>query len=148
MDIHSLDGLTKVLQASISPVALVSGVGLLILSQTNRFSRVADRLRDLAHRRRIATTPDQMVDGQIRIFQRRARLLKAAITAAVICVLMASALILFLFMTAVFDLNIAGLGLGFFTLSLISLITSLVLFILDMQLSLKAIDEELGTEKC
>lgn len=148
MDIHSLDGLTKVLQASISPVALVSGVGLLILSQTNRFSRVADRLRELAHRRRVANTPDPLVDGQIRIFHKRARLLKAAITAAVICVLMASALILFLFMTAVFDLHIAGLGLGFFTFSLLSLITSLVLFLLDMQLSLKAIEEELGAEKC
>jgi len=46
--IENLDDLTRVLQASISPVALVSGVGLLILSLTNRFGRVTDRLRELA----------------------------------------------------------------------------------------------------
>ncbi len=143
VDIHTLEGLTKVLQASISPVALVSGVGLLILSQTNRFSRVTDRLREKASHRRSLAAPDARVDKEIAILHRRARLLKGSITAAVASVLLASVLVLFLFGMAVLDWHIAGLGLVFFALSLVSLIVSLGLFIVDMQLSLKAIEEEL-----
>ena len=43
-----METLIRILHASISPVALISGVGLLILSMTNRFARVTDRLRELA----------------------------------------------------------------------------------------------------
>src|SRR5258708_30932337 len=79
--IENLDGLTRVLQASISPVALVSGVGLLILSQTNRFSRVADRLRELAHERR--ENPGQHADlsAPIDVLLKRARILRVSIGA-------------------------------------------------------------------
>src|SRR5260221_14732219 len=89
--IENLDGLTRVFQASISPVALVSGVGLLILSQTNRFGRVIDRLRELA-RERQAGREDSRLEMQISIFYLRARLLRAAISFAVGSVLLASLL--------------------------------------------------------
>ena len=39
--------LTPILQAAVGPVILISGVGLLLLSMTNRFGRVADRSRQL-----------------------------------------------------------------------------------------------------
>jgi len=35
--------LIPVLQVAIGPVVLISGIGLLILSMTNRFGRVIDR---------------------------------------------------------------------------------------------------------
>ena len=40
--------LIPVLQVAIGPVILISGVGLLLLSMTNRFGRVIDRARSLA----------------------------------------------------------------------------------------------------
>src|SRR2546430_16550530 len=92
MDHQTLQGLTQLLQASISPVALVSGVGLLILSQTNRFSRVTDRLRELAGQRH-AGREDSRLETQIVIFPLRARILRAAIGFAVGLVLMASPVI-------------------------------------------------------
>lgn len=143
MDIHTLEGLTRVLQASISPVALVSGVGLLILSQTNRFSRIADRLRDLAGQRGRLETVDPRLEVQIRIFHRRARILRLAIAAAVASVLLASVLVLFLFTMAVLDLHVAFVGLALFSVSLVSLIVSLALFLMDMSLSLEALEAEL-----
>lgn len=39
MKMLEIDQVTSVLQMSISPVALVSGVGLLLLSMTNRVGR-------------------------------------------------------------------------------------------------------------
>ena len=41
--------LMSILQAAVSPVILISGVGLLILSMTNRFGRVVDRSRQIGN---------------------------------------------------------------------------------------------------
>ena len=143
MDIQNLEGLIRVLQASISPVALISGVGLLLLSQTNRFSRVADRLRELTRQRRSMPGPDVMIDSEIAIFAVRARILRLGIGAAVASVLLATLLVLFIFGMAVLNVPVAGFGLLLFAVSLAFLIASLLLFLRDMQLSLKALEEEL-----
>jgi hypothetical protein len=39
--------LIQFLQLSLAPVTLISGVGLLLLSMTNRFARTTDRARGL-----------------------------------------------------------------------------------------------------
>jgi len=143
MDAHGLENLTRVLQASISPVALISGVGLLILSLSNRHGRVMDRLRHVLDQRRAAAAPDSHLDRQVPVLHRRARILRASIAAAVTCVLLATVLVLLLFAMAVTGARFELLCLAVFTLSLLSLIGSLVLFLSDMNLSLRAVQEEL-----
>ena len=143
MHIENLESLTHVLQASIPPVALVSGVGLVILSQTNRFSRVTDRLRELVRERAENGKSNARLDRQIEIFLKRARLLRLAIGAALFCALFASLMVLMVFAMAVLDIAAQALVLSLFTLSLISLILSLLLFLWDMHLSLKAVEESL-----
>jgi hypothetical protein len=39
--------LIRILSASIAPVIVISGIGLLLLSMTNRYSRVIERAREL-----------------------------------------------------------------------------------------------------
>jgi len=142
MDGQNLENLTRVLQASISPVALISGVGLLVLSMTNRLGRVMDRLRSMLEQKRSAGAPDKHLERQIQVLHRRARLLKGSVTAAVVCILFASILVLLLFTTALLGGRIELLVIVLFPLSLLSLIVSLVLFLLDMNLSLNAVQEE------
>ncbi|WP_345111750.1 DUF2721 domain-containing protein [Candidatus Villigracilis vicinus] len=56
----SIQELIPVLQTAIGPVILISGVGLLLLSMTNRLSRVIDRARNLlAISRPKADLPDR-----------------------------------------------------------------------------------------
>jgi hypothetical protein len=143
MHIENLESLARVLQASISPVALVSGVGLLILSQTNRFSRVTDRLRELVHERDSGAPANAKTNRQIEIFLRRARILRLAIGAALVCVLLASVMVLVVFAMAVLDLAAQSLVVLLFALSLLSLILSIIAFLGDMHLSLKAVEESL-----
>ena len=74
--------LIPTLQVAIGPVVLISGIGLLILSMTNRFGRVIDRGRILA--RELAGVPaqDQVhIEAQLQILTRRAEYLRRAITA-------------------------------------------------------------------
>ncbi|MDB6022769.1 MAG: hypothetical protein JWQ04_2626 [Pedosphaera sp.] len=144
MHIENLEGLTRVLQASISPVALISGVGLVLLSQTNRFSIVTDRLRKLVLTRDEKETPDAMVTRQINILLRRARILRLAISAALLCMLLVSMMVMLIFAIAALDTQAQSIVLLLFALSLVSLIASLLLFLWDMHLSLKAVEEMLN----
>ena len=102
-----------------------------------------DRLRGLLDRRR-ASRDDASLDKQIAVLHRRAALLKGAVTAGVTCVLLASALVLLLFLLAVFDAHLELLIIALFASSMLSVIVSLVLFILDLNQSLRAIEEELS----
>jgi hypothetical protein len=143
VDGHDIENLGKVLQASISPVALVSGVGLLILSQTNRLGRVMDRLRGVIEQRRLLKVPDAHLEQELSVLQRRAQILRAAITTAVVSALLASVLVLLLFTAAVFGTRMDVVIVAMFATSLLSLILSLVLFIFDMNMALRAVQEEL-----
>ncbi|MBI3879504.1 MAG: DUF2721 domain-containing protein [Verrucomicrobia bacterium] len=143
MEISNIESLTHVLQASISPVALVSGVGLLILSLTNRFSRVTDRLRELAAKGHVGDGGSVRLDEQIAILLRRARLLRAAASCAAGCALLSSVEVLVIFVMAVFGVTLQHLVLALFAASLVSLIGALLLFLRDLHLSLNAVDAEL-----
>ncbi len=143
MNPPGLENLTAVLQASIAPVALISGVGLLILSLTNRLGRVMDRLRQLIAHRRSESGADTHVDVQITVLHRRAKILKGSLTAAVLCTLLTSALVLLLFTMAVFGAELELLVVALFAASLLSLIVSLILFSFDMNQSLRAVEQEL-----
>jgi uncharacterized protein DUF2721 len=90
--------LIPILQSVIGPVVLILGIGLLILSMTNRFGRVIDRGRSLTRELPVIPRQDQIrVNEQLRILSRRAEYLRHAITAAVISILMAAVLIITLF---------------------------------------------------
>ena len=77
------------------------------------------------------------------MLHRRARILRASVTAAVLCALLAAVLVLLLFGSAVFGMRLDLPALAMFTGSLLSLIVSLGLFIFDLNLSLRAVQEEL-----
>jgi hypothetical protein len=140
--VSDLDSLIRILQASISPIAMVSGVGLLLLSLTNRFGRVTDRIREL-RRHGGGTTEDARVTKQIEIFHQRARIIRSAVSAAVGCMLMASFMVLVLFSMAIWHVRGHLFVLLLFGGSILCLIATLLFFLWDMSLSLRAVEEEL-----
>lgn len=136
--------LISALQAVISPVVLISGVGMLVLSMTNRFSHTADRARLLSkERHKVQGVAREHVESQIRILHRRLRLLLLSIVLALGSVLLAALLIVTLFANYLFGTTFRGLIVVSFALSLLSLVSSLILFIRDMSLSLTALQEDL-----
>ena len=71
----------RILSASIAPVIVISGVGLLLLSMTNRHGRVIDRARELI--RDLEVTADGLrrksLLEQVRLIYRRGRILQVSI---------------------------------------------------------------------
>jgi len=140
----SIQELIPVLQIAIGPVILISGVGLLLLSMTNRLSRVIDRARALlAITDTASDRAHQHVFSQIDILWMRARLIRMSILLASISVLFAAILIIILFITALFKIQDAWLISILFTTCLLSLIGSLIAFIVDINRSLTAFKVEL-----
>jgi hypothetical protein len=131
--------LIPVLQVAIGPVVLISGVGLLILSLTNRLGRVIDRGRSLASELRQMPKPAHpSITQQLRILSHRARLLQRSIVFAVLCVLFAAVLIITLFFTAALRMETTWLIGGLFICALGSLVVSLVFFLRELNQSLLA----------
>lgn len=146
MDLNTanLTEITGILQASISPVALISGVGLLLLSLTNRFGRTTDRARAL-HAQIHASPPEEARDleTEIRILFRRSTILRGSISLAATSILCAGLLIATLFLAYLFGAAVQDAVAVLFALSFFALVASAVLLIEDVSLSLKALRLEL-----
>ncbi len=138
-----LHDLIPSLQVAIGPVILVSGVGLLLLSMTNRFGRVIDRSRELATELRAGTGDRHRVVQQIEILMRRARVIRHAMTFAITSVLLAALLIITLFVAAVFTLEVGALVATLFIGCMVAPIGALVALLRDINLSLAALTLDL-----
>ncbi len=137
--------LIPVLQVAVGPVILVSGVGLLLLTMTNRLARVIDRSRLLVREVRDHPSADSTsAVAQLRMLSDRARMIQRAITLAAVSVLLAAVLVIVLFLTAVFRWEDAWLIGLLFIGCMLSLIGSLLMFIRDLNRSLIALQMEVG----
>src|SRR3990172_9109691 len=140
MQVPSVAQLIPILQTAIGPVILISGVGLLLLSMTNRLGRAIDRARILSAELTLASEASRSaIEGQLRILWRRARLIRAAITLVSMSALAAGILIIVLFFTALWQLETAWLIGALFVVCMVCLIASLIVFIHDINQSLAAL---------
>ncbi len=140
----SIKELIPVLQVAIGPVILISGVGLLLLSMTNRLSRVIDRARNLVAQSETVGGPmRERILSQIDILWSQARLIRLSILFGATSVLCAALLIIVLFITALFGIEDAWLLSIIFVTCMVSLIASLIVFITDINRSLSAFKVEL-----
>ncbi len=144
MDIRSLQDIVVLLQTAISPAILISGVGLLLLTMTNRLGRLIDRQRLLCARIRSSPHGEQvLLSRELSILWRRARLIRNSIILASLSVLCSSLIIILLFIMPLLGLALNLFVIILFILCLASLIASLFVFILDVNQSLAALKLEM-----
>ncbi|MBC8312787.1 MAG: DUF2721 domain-containing protein [Candidatus Cloacimonetes bacterium] len=141
----SVSEFIPVLQIAIGPVILISGVGLLLLSMTNRLGRVVDRSRFLWRElREVPSENREAIHTQLRILSKRAKLIRRAIILASISLLLAAILIIVLFITVLLNLEDALLIIVLFICCMLSLIGSLIAFINDVNQTLIALKVQIG----
>lgn len=133
----------SILQLSIAPVTVISGVGLLLLSMTNRYGRVVDRTRSLIGEIKHANKDDsQRFIQQMQILFQRAKLLRTVIVACTSCIIAVVISIFCIFVTQVFGIHFEGIAIGSFLVGLLALMVSLILFLQDLSVSMKALHLE------
>lgn len=139
--------LIRILSASIAPVIVISGVALLLLCMTNRYSRVIDLARDLVKELDITQQPlrhDLLVE-QVRIIYRRARILRLAIILSSLSIMFVALTVLSLFAGQVLTVELDYFSVPCFGLSLLALLGSVYFFIRDVGASLVALELEIGS---
>lgn len=140
----NIDDLIHILQGSIAPCILISGVGLLVLAMTNRLGRATDRIRGICREIDVAPESEKAnLKQQIAIFYRRCQYLQTGVFLAAISISCVSLVVLMLFFTFVFSLTIIPVIKLFFGLSLVCLISSLFCFLFDIRATLSTIKVEL-----
>ncbi|HWR00393.1 MAG TPA: DUF2721 domain-containing protein [Chlorobaculum sp.] len=148
MTINTISELVPVLQTAIGPVILISGLGLLLLTMTNRLAKTIDRSRALLDEYdELSETAKYKVDREIMVLWKRARYVRTSILLATTTCLGAASLIILLFLTNLLQINVPLLIEVIFIFSMLCLIASLTFFMLDVNLTLSALRIELEGHK-
>ena len=133
------------IQVAITPVILLTGVGALMLTLTNRLGRVVDRTRALAGQmRHDAGTERSHLENQLAILWRRAKLVRLAVTFAGLSMLFSCLLVLTIFIDASVRRQFGFELVIIFMASVLSLILALTAFLRDVWLSLEALSLEVA----
>lgn len=144
---RSIADLVPILQTAIGPVILISGVGLVLLTMTNRLGRVVDRARLLAGSYAQSAEPlRQRLDAQLAVLWARARILRVSIALASVSVLAAALLVILLFVVAFAGLEAGWLVVILFAVCLGALIASLAGFLQDVHQALEALKVEIEAD--
>jgi hypothetical protein len=137
---ESLSSLLPIIQLAITPVILISGMGALMITLTNRMARIVDRTRQLAELIPQADADErQHLEDQLHIMWRRTLMIRRAVTSNGLSMLVSCLLIVVLFAAAMFDWNMRAVVLVLFAASIVLLTASLVDFLRDIFVSLHAL---------
>jgi hypothetical protein len=130
-----------VIQLAITPVILLSGVGALLITLTNRMARIVDRTRALAGQIRLRPAVEERahLEKQLTIMWRRAKLVRIAVTFAGASMLLSCFLVMGIFADMHLDRDFSRELIVVFVLSVLSLIAALIAFLRDIWMSLWAL---------
>jgi hypothetical protein len=127
-----LDSVVHFIQLAIAPVFLLTAIGSMLGTMTNRVARIVDRARELEQRLQHAPqerTPDHR---ELHLLGRRARLINMAITCTVLSALLVCVSIGGLFLDAYWQRSLTTLVAWIFGVSLLALIVGLGFFLREI----------------
>jgi hypothetical protein len=137
----------ELLQHSLSPIALISGVGLILLSVSNRLGRTIDRSRAIILE--LEKEDHYLLEEikakkieQLQILHKRNKFLRNSISGISLSILCSSLLIPILIIDQVFHPNIQVVGIVAFSCSILGIIFSAIFLFLDVRITLKALEKE------
>ncbi len=143
MEMPAPETILPLIQLSITPVILISGLGALVISMTNRMGRIVDRTRSLSGLARQAKDDERKhLEIQLRILFRRAKLMRLAMTLIASSMFVSGLLIMLIFLSALSGIQMAAAILTVFLVSVVLMLGGLAAFVSDIWVSLYALNAE------
>lgn len=128
------------LSDALTPITLISGVGLLLLAMTARYNYTTDRVRALLkERRKLAPKTDPILEQAIRLTYERSHLLKNAILAVTTSAAFAGILVLVTILEHLWNLNFEVWKSTILLTAIVFIVVSTVFFVLEVQISLRTL---------
>jgi hypothetical protein len=125
-----------VIQLSVAPVFLLTGVGAMLSVLSNRLSRTVDRARAFEGRYTTATVAEQgLLHAELKLQARRCRLIYVAMGLCVLCALLICSVIVALFASAFLEAGLGGLIALLFIAAMLAFIAALLVFLREVHLA-------------
>jgi hypothetical protein len=130
-----VDAVAHVIQLSVAPVFLLSGIGAMLAVMTHRLARVIDRARTLEAR--LAGNPGEAptIHVQLSTLSRRAKLVGRAITLCTTTALLVCAVIAILFLGASMGFDASAAVAILFIVAMLAFFVGLLFFVREILLS-------------
>lgn len=144
--VHSVD-IAHLIQVALTPIFLISAIGVTLNVLTNRLARIVDRARAMEDVLRDAGR--QQYEGRdlhavLRVLARRARYINAAITLITLSALFISFVVVMLFVNAFLRWDLSAFIAGLFIASMLSLCAALLAFLIEVRIATNSL--QIGIE--
>ena len=132
----SVTTVANVIQLAVAPVVLLTAVGAILAVLINRLARVVDRFRVLERMQPAAGNDERSIlDAEMAILSRRARLIHWAISLCTVCALFICIVIATLFTGSVLGADLSGTVAALFIAAMLALISGLLCFLREISLA-------------
>jgi hypothetical protein len=126
------------IQVALTPIFLISAIGVTLNVLTNRLARIVDRARAMEDILRRPDQPQQEGRGlhtTLGVLARRARYINAAITLITLSALFIAVVVVMLFVNAFLRWDLSAFIAGMFILSMVSLCAALLAFLIEVRIA-------------
>lgn len=128
------------LSDALTPITLISGVGLLLLAMTARYNYTTDRVRTLLkERKKIAPQISPSLEKAVELTYQRSHLLKNAILATTTSAAFSGILVLVTILEHLWGLKLEVWKSTMLLTAVAFIVVSTIFFVLEIQISLKTL---------
>jgi hypothetical protein len=128
--------IAHVIQLSVAPVFLLSGIGVFLGVLTQRLARVIDRSRLIEEQHEHAAGHERLhLEADLRVMARRGRLISQSITASVSSALAVALVVALIFLSEFIRFPLAGLVSLLFIGAMLALLTGLIAFLIEVRVA-------------
>jgi CBS domain containing-hemolysin-like protein len=137
---HSVD-IAHLIQVALTPIFLISAIGVTLNVLTSRLARIVDRARSMEKE---LLRPDYAGDGRelhaaLRVMERRASYINAAITLITVSALFIALVVTMLFVNAFLRWDLSSFIAIMFIMSMLSLAAALLAFLIEVRIAAKTL---------
>ncbi len=126
------------LSDALAPITLISGVGLLLVSMSARYSHATTRIRQLVAERE-DTNDEEELENSIRLIYRRASLLKNGVLTVALSAAFSSLQVLCIIIEHLFEADLGILKSAMLLTSVIFIVISSCIYVTEVSLSVRAL---------
>jgi multidrug efflux pump subunit AcrB len=133
--------IAHLIQVALTPIFLISAIGVTLNVLTSRLARIVDRARVIEDR---ALHPDHINDArelglQLKILERRSRWINAAIALIILSALFIALVVVMLFVNAFLRWELAAFIAAMFILSMFTLAAALLAFLIEVRIATRTL---------
>jgi len=129
--------IAHLIQVALTPIFLISGIGVILNVLTSRLARIVDRARDAEDRVVLERQSDVTLrlHERLEVLARRARCINIAITLITTSALLISLVVVMLFVNAFLRWDLSAFIAISFILSMLSLAAALTAFLVEVRIA-------------